>query len=116
MSNGETVIIVGGGLAGICAARELIRNNIPFELFEAGGRLGGRVKTDVIDGYRLDHGFQVLLTAYPECKDQLDYQDLDLKIFYPGALVFYDREFHSLADPFRQPLEGLKTLFGKVGA
>ena len=57
------VIIIGGGFSGLTAARQLQAAGVEFLLLEAGKRIGGRVKTDVIDGFRLDHGFQVLLSA-----------------------------------------------------
>jgi monoamine oxidase len=59
------VVIVGGGLAGLAAARRLHRAGVPWRPFEAGDRLGGRVATDAVDGYLLDRGFQVLNTTYP---------------------------------------------------
>ena len=50
-------VIVGGGLAGLAAATHLTSLFVPFTLVEASNRLGGRVATDVVDGYRLDRGF-----------------------------------------------------------
>ena len=72
------VVIVGGGLAGLAAARRLHRAGVPWRLVEAGDRLGGRVATDVVDGYLLDRGFQVLNTAYPRLGTLLDLDTLDL--------------------------------------
>ena len=66
------VVIVGGGLAGLAAARRLHRAGVPWRLLEAGDRLGGRVATDQVDGYLLDRGFQVLNTAYPRLGTLLD--------------------------------------------
>ena len=59
------VIIVGAGLAGLSCARRLMAAGIPFVILEADRRIGGRIKTDRVDGFLLDHGFQVLQTAYP---------------------------------------------------
>jgi phytoene dehydrogenase-like protein len=73
--------------------------------------VGGRIKTDVVDGFRLDQGFQVLL--YPEAKQLLDYDALQLKTFLPGATVLYDGGQFEIADPFRRPsvlLVGLHLL------
>ena len=43
----------------------------------------GRVATDVCEGDRLDHGFQVLPTAYPEGLRRLDHNALELRRSYP---------------------------------
>jgi protoporphyrinogen oxidase len=111
------VIIIGGGLSGLIAARELHAKKIEFKLLEATDRLGGRVKTDKIDGYRLDHGFQVLLTAYPQASKWLNYNQLDLKHFVPGALVLYPSgEMDTVGDPARDPSSLLSTMASKAGS
>ncbi len=106
-----TAIIIGGGLSGLCVARQLHSQGIDFQLLEATDRVGGRIKTDVIDGYRLDHGFQVLLTAYPEAKRILDYEKLDLKAFSPGALLLYA---NGQKDRIGDPLRDFSSLFPTV--
>ncbi|TVU02437.1 hypothetical protein EJB05_52055, partial [Eragrostis curvula] len=113
----KQAVIVGGGLAGLAAATHLTALSVPFTLVEASDRLGGRVATDVVDGYRLDRGFQIFLTAYPECRRVLDYPALRLRPFYPGALVFLGagEPFHLLSDPFRLPLRSLSALLSPVG-
>jgi len=60
------VVIVGAGLTGLSCARHLLAQNVSVQLIEASDSVGGRVRTDVEDGFRLDRGFQILLTAYPE--------------------------------------------------
>lgn len=115
MHKTDGVVIIGAGLAGLCCARALHGAGIPFRLLEAGDGVGGRVRTDEVDGFRLDRGFQVLLEAYPEARAVLDYDALDLQAFYPGALVHRDGRFRRMADPFRRPFDGLRSLFGGVG-
>jgi phytoene dehydrogenase-like protein len=73
------------------------------------------VRTDTVDGFKLDRGFQVMLTAYPEAQLELDYEALDFHAFYDGAEVRYDGGFHRIADPFRHPFDAPKTLFSPIG-
>ena len=105
MSNPE-VLIVGAGLAGLCCARRLHEQGIACQILEKSDGVGGRVRTDTVEGFQLDRGFQVLLTAYPEAQRVLDYPALHLQPFYPGALVRFGGRFHRVADPWRRPLDG----------
>lgn len=109
------VLIVGGGLAGLRAARTLDAAGVDWALVEAGDALGGRVRTDHVEGFALDRGFQVLLTAYPEARRALDLDALDLHAFSPGALVRADGAFHAVADPLRRPRAAWSTLRAPVG-
>ncbi len=99
----------------MCCALKFHQEGIPFLLLEASDGVGGRVRTDRAEGFLLDRGFQVLLTAYPEAQRVLDYEALDLHHFYPGAMVRFGGKFHRVADPWRHLLEGLKGLFSPVG-
>ncbi|MEQ8820930.1 MAG: NAD(P)/FAD-dependent oxidoreductase [Sumerlaeia bacterium] len=114
MSNPD-VVIIGAGLAGLACARHLVANGVAFHIYEASDGPGGRVRTDLVDGYSLDRGFQVLLTAYPECRRVLDYDALELKAFHPGAMIWRDGRFHMQSDPMRQPSEAFATLFANIG-
>ncbi len=110
------VLIVGAGLAGLCCARRTHQAGLRPLVLETSDGVGGRVRTDRVDGFRLDRGFQVFLTAYPEAKKSLDYQALDLRSFQPGALVRQGGAFHRLTDPWRRPLQELRSLFTPVGS
>jgi phytoene dehydrogenase-like protein len=110
-----SVIIVGAGLAGLCCARVLHKAGIPFLIIEASDGVGGRMHTDRVEGFLLDRGFQVFQTAYPEARRVLDYQALDLKPFYPGALVYYGGRLHRVGDPLRQPQHFLATVLSPIG-
>lgn len=94
----------------MACAIELKERGIPFTIYEASDRVGGRVKTDTVDGFLLDQGFQIFLTSYPEAQRILDYKALDLQPFYPGALVRWNEGFHRVADPFRVPVDAVLTL------
>ncbi len=98
------VAIVGAGLAGLTCAVRLENAGLAVALLEAADAPGGRIRTDVVDGFRLDRGFQILLTEYPDAKDALDYRPLRLRSFTPGALVRQGGKFHHFADPFRDSL------------
>jgi phytoene dehydrogenase-like protein len=84
-------------------------------VLEASDGVGGRVRTDEVDGFHLDRGFQVLLTAYPELHRQLDVDALHLRHFDPGALVWCDRALHRVGDPLRQPSAALASALAPVG-
>jgi phytoene dehydrogenase-like protein len=109
------VIIIGAGLSGLSAAVHLHRQGRKVLILEASDRVGGRVKTDFVDGFILDRGFQVLLTAYPEAKMLLNYKDLQLQKMLPGATVLYDGGTFEIADPVRRPMALFSTLFASVG-
>ncbi|NND75134.1 MAG: NAD(P)-binding protein [Ilumatobacter sp.] len=111
-----TVAIVGAGLAGLACALELQADGIDAHVFEAGDGVGGRVRTDHVDGFTLDRGFQVALTAYPELHRQLDVDALDLQEFDPGALVWRDGRGSVVADPFRRPATVLSTVTAPIGS
>jgi len=101
------IAIVGAGLSGLACARMLARAGRPFTIYEAGDAVGGRVRSDKVDGFTLDRGFQVLLPAYPEALHVLDYEGLQLKSLYRGAEVYFKNRLHRLADPFQHPLDAL---------
>ena len=105
-----TITIIGAGISGLSAGLHLHRKGYTVKIIEASDRVGGRIKTDVVDGFRLDQGFQVLLTSYPEAKMLLDYDALQLKTFLPGATVLYDGGQFEIADPFRRPSALLATV------
>lgn len=110
------VIIVGAGVAGLTCGVVLAEAGKRIAILESTDRVGGRVKSDHVDGFTLDHGFQVLLTAYPTCKQFLDYKALNLQRFEPGALIRHQGRFTALADPWRNPSRALATLFSPVGS
>ncbi|MGD9752239.1 MAG: FAD-dependent oxidoreductase [Acidimicrobiia bacterium] len=109
------VAVIGAGLAGLAAARVTCAAGLHTVVLEAGDDVGGRVRTDVVDGFRLDRGFQILLTAYPEVQGQLDLDALRLCRFEPGAQVWTGDAFAAVADPLRRPAAVLDTARAPIG-
>ncbi|WP_052022397.1 NAD(P)/FAD-dependent oxidoreductase [Actinotalea ferrariae] len=97
------VVVVGAGLAGLACARRLHAAGVPVLVLEASDGVGGRVRTDVVDGFRCDRGFQLLNPAYPEVPRVLDIPGLDLRAFGPGVVVAHAGRRHLLGDPRRLP-------------
>lgn len=110
------VIIVGAGIAGLTCALQLQKHGIPARILEASDRPGGRVRTDEHEGFLLDCGFQVLLTAYPDTQRLLDFAALRLNLFQSGAKVWVSGKLHTVADPRRHPLVFFPTLTAPIGS
>lgn len=115
-SNSPKIYIVGAGISGLIAAKTLEENGYAPILLEATREPGGRVKTDIINGVPFDHGFQVLLTDYPEAKKHLSYDELDLYHFKPGALIFKDGKTERIGDPLRDRSAFWPTLRATIGS
>ena len=110
------VIVVGAGLAGLCAALRLVEAGLAVDVLEAGDDVGGRVRTDVVDGLRLDRGFQLYNPAYPEGRRRLDHAALDLRPYLAGVVVTLNGRQHRLADPRRAPGWVRASLSAPVGS
>jgi phytoene dehydrogenase-like protein len=108
------VVIVGAGMAGLVCGADLTRAGVGVTIVEAGDGIGGRVRTDQVDGFRLDRGFQILLTGYPQVKQRLDLDALALGAFIPGALVRTPEGMSRLSDPLRHPQDLIATVRSPV--
>lgn len=114
LSDSVDTAIVGAGVAGLSCARRLVQAGQKVALIESSDGVGGRVRTDVVDGYRLDRGFQVLLTSYPEVQRTLDLPALDMHMFNPGAVSWIDGQGYELGDPFRDRSALIETIKSPV--
>jgi protoporphyrinogen oxidase len=112
----KKVHIIGAGMSGLVAATVLEKNGFYPVVLEATDRVGGRVKTDIVEGYQLDHGFQILLTAYPAAQKYLDLDALDLQKFLPGASIFKKNEQKIIGDPLKDLSLLLPTMFSGIGS
>jgi phytoene dehydrogenase-like protein len=113
------VVVVGAGLAGLACARDLLDAGLEVRVLEASDGVGGRMRTDVRDGFRLDRGFQVFNTSYPQVKQRLRLRSLRLRPFTPGMLVHTPRGRVRFTDPSRGPhrLTALAALApGRLGS
>lgn len=97
------VVIVGAGLAGLACARQVAAAGLDVVVLESTDAAGGRIRTDPVDGFLLDRGFQVLNDSYPELARAVDLDALDLKPFLRGALLRVDGRRHRLVDPRQRP-------------
>jgi protoporphyrinogen oxidase len=108
--------IIGAGISGLIAARVLEDSGFSPVVIEATDRAGGRVKTDILNGFQLDHGFQVLLTSYPAAQQYLNFESLDLQLFLPGASIFKNKKQKIIGDPLRDLSLLFPTLLSGIGS
>ena len=111
----QNIAIIGAGVSGLTAALHLESLGYKATIYEASSSVGGRVKSDVLEGYILDHGFQVLLSNYPVAQKYLDYSALELIPFDSGSYIFKGQKQHSIGDPLRDISFLTPTLFASIG-
>ena len=107
--------IIGAGVSGLVAAKVLESHGCRSVVIERTDRVGGRVKTDYLDGFQLDHGFQVLLTSYPEAQKHLDYEALELQKILPGSSIFLNKKQKIIGNPLKEISFLFPTLFSGIG-
>lgn len=112
----KRAVIVGAGLAGLTCARRFEELGWSVTVLESGDAVGGRVRTDQVEGFRLDRGFQVLLTAYPAARRWLDYDALSLQSFPAGAEVRLNGSWERVADPRREATSLIGSLAADIGS
>ncbi|MHA8065711.1 protoporphyrinogen/coproporphyrinogen oxidase [Aquirufa sp. ROCK2-A2] len=110
----KPVLVVGAGMAGLQAAYRLYSQSIPFVLLEKSDRVGGRIQSDHLEGFILDHGFQVLQTSYLGVQQNLDLAKLDLSYFQSGAYLYQNDRFYPFLNPLNNPFELFKSYFAGI--
>lgn len=104
------VIVIGAGIAGLHCAATLSAAGLDVEVWEAAERVGGRVRSERVDGFTVDRGFQLLNPAYPAVRRWIDLPGLQLASFAPGVRVRQSDGSVVLADPRRAPARSWQTL------
>lgn len=110
------VVVIGAGIAGLAAARRLAVAGREVCVIDASDDVGGRIRTDQVDGLLLDRGFQLYNPSYAEGISVLDLTALDVKSFSPGAIVSIDGRNYKVADPKREPTWAIDSLLAPVGS
>lgn len=116
MNTDKKITIIGAGISGLITAIELEKLGYHPTIIEATDRVGGRVKTDLVDGLQLDHGFQVLLEAYPQAKKYLNFGDLELQKLVPGAIIYKNGKSTLIGDPLRNFSLLIPTILSNIGS
>ena len=107
--------IIGAGISGLIAAQVLENYGYKPTIIEGSNSVGGRVKSDLVEGYLLDRGFQVLLTSYPAAKKYIDFDALEIQKLLPGATIFKNGKSQTIGDPLRSFSLLFPTLFSSIG-
>jgi phytoene dehydrogenase-like protein len=110
------IVIIGAGIAGLTCAKYLKDKGIEATILEASFGVGGRVRTDIVEGFKLDRGFQVLLTSYPEAQKLLNYKDLRFKKLPSGARIRRGNSFSVMPNPLKDFITAPQALFAPVGS
>ena len=97
------VVVVGAGLAGLRCAQVLAGAGRDVVVLEADDRVGGRIRTDRIDGFLVDRGFQLLNPAYPAVRRWVDVDALGLQPFGAGVAARTETGLDVLGHPLRNP-------------
>jgi len=108
MKSQPDVVVIGAGLSGLTATRALAKAGLSVKVLEANSSLGGRVRTDLIDGFRLDNGFQLFNPAYPAARSVLNISELELKKFRKGIRVLLDDQVIEFGSNLNHSIQFIK--------
>lgn len=102
-------------MGGLNCATDLVARGKRVLCLEASDQVGGRVRTDEVEGFKLDRGFQILISSYSEVQRKLDLDALGLREFKPGAILRINGRWHQVSDPVRDPLHAIASAMAPVG-
>lgn len=114
MSNSSEILVIGAGLAGLSAAIHCETAGLSVAVIEASDRAGGRVASDVIDGFICDRGFQLINSQYPALKELDVIKEIDF-IEAPRVIeVALADGRHPIGDPRFAPFTVLDKATGTI--
>jgi len=114
VGSSSEVLIIGAGLAGLSAAITLEAAGLDVTVIEAADRAGGRVASDVIDGFICDRGFQLINSRYPALQELDVIKDID---FIPAPRIIevaLNNGRHAIGDPRKVPFTALDRATGSI--
>ncbi|MDN6309816.1 MAG: FAD-dependent oxidoreductase, partial [Psychroflexus sp.] len=112
----KEIAIIGAGMSGLVAAHNLESAGYNYTVYEDKDRVGGRLKTDYREGLQFDHGFQILMTAYPAVQKYLNLELLHLEKFISGAKIFKNKNVETIGDPRQDLSLAFSTLKANIGS
>ena len=94
--NATDVAVIGAGIAGLTCARALEESGLSVRVLERSARVGGRVGTDVVDGYRCDRGFQWLNAGHPVVRGSVEVAALNPRSIERGMVLAHPEGYRIL--------------------
>ena len=113
---GIKIGIIGAGLTGLVAAKELSKKGLEVTIFEKMDHPGGKMRTEIVDGWKLDTGFQFLLTSYPYLTKHIDLSKIKFLTLDSAVSIFREGRKSEFGDPFKTKSIFWKTAFSDVGS
>ncbi len=110
----KPVVVIGAGLAGMNAALHLQKAGHEVVVLEAADRAGGRVQSDLIDGFTCDRGFQLINARYPELAALNILDEIDFRFADRAINVSVDDQLHRLGDPRKYPFSVFDSATGSL--
>ena len=110
----KPVVVIGAGLAGMNAAIELQKAGREVIVLEAADRAGGRVQSDLIDGFTCDRGFQLINARYPELVALNILNEIDFRFDDRAINISVADQLHRLGDPRQYPVSVFDSNTGSL--